>query len=455
MKSNNPLVLLSVAVVLCVQGGAQSDIQPEVAARHALDVLLAAKYADFEPLLSPEAKQKLTPDFLRDHVTPEITGFGKMEEVGRPVSAKSGNRTLVSFPVRFSKTTVNIQLTVGESGQISGLYFRNANDPLPPMWERPAYSKPALFHDREVTIGSDDWKLPGTLTLPVGKGPFPAIVLVHGPGPNDRDESIYYTRIFADIAEGLASKGIAVLRYDKRTKVYAPQMTAMSYTLREETIDDAVRALKLVAGQPEVDPKRVFVLGHSLGGYAVPRIAKEYGKLAGAIILAGNARPIEDVSVAQVEFMLKAKGGATPDEQKRLDLMKAEAARIKNLGDGKEASPILLGLPSAYYLDLKSYDPVAEAHRLGIPLLILHGERDFQVTDADFNLWKAGLANDKNVTLKSYVALNHLFITGDGPPSPMDYRKAGNVSPVVIDDISNWLLRVKHITALPAKTGSK
>jgi dienelactone hydrolase len=444
LKSNNLLLLISAVLALCLQGGAQSEVQPEVAARHALDVLLAAKYADFEPLLTPEAKQKLTPDFLRNQVTPEISGYGKMEEIGHPISAQSGKRTLVSFPVRFSKTSINIQLTVAESGQIAGLYFRNANDPLPPMWERPAYSKPGAFHERDVTVGSDDWKLPGTFTVPAGKSPFPVVVLVQGPGPNDRDESIYNTRIFADIAEGLASKGIAVLRYDKRTKVYAPQMTAMSYTLQDETIEDAVRALRLAAAQPESDPKRVFVLGHSLGGYAVPRIAKQYGKLAGAIVLAGNARPIEDVSVAQVEFMLKAKGGATPDEQKRLDLMKAEAARIKNLGDGKENSPILLGLPAAYYLDLKNYNPVAETRALSIPFLILHGERDFQVTDEDLKLWKAGLASDKNVTLKSYPALNHLFITGDGPPSPMDYRKAGNVSPVIIDDISDWLLHVKH-----------
>jgi dipeptidyl aminopeptidase/acylaminoacyl peptidase len=367
-----------------------------------------------------------------------------MQDVGRPISAQSGNRTLVSFPVHFSKTTINIQLTLDQSGRVAGLYFRNANDPLPPMWERPAYSKPELFHERSITVGSDEWKLPGTLTVPVGKGPFPAIVLVPGPGPNDRDESIFNTRIFADIAEGLASRGIAVLRYDKRSKTYSPQMSAMSYTLQEDIIEDAVRALTVLRAQPEVDPNRLFVLGHSLGGYAIPRIVKQYGKLAGAIVLAGNARHIEDVSVAQIEFMLNAKGGATPDEQKRLDLMKAEAARIKKLGDGTESSPILLGLPSAYYLDLKDYDPVAAAHRLGIPMLFLQGKRDFQVTGEDFKLWKAGLDGDKNITLRSYPSLNHLFISGVGPPGPSDYRKAGNVSPVVIDDISDWLLHVKH-----------
>jgi dipeptidyl aminopeptidase/acylaminoacyl peptidase len=248
----------------------------------------------------------------------------------------------------------------------------------------------------------------------------------------------------ADIAEGLASRGIAVLRYDKRTKIYGAQMSDMAFTLQQETIEDAVRALDLVRHQPEVDPGRVFVLGHSLGGYAVPRIAKQDGKLAGAIVLAGSARHIEDISLAQTEYLLKAKGGASPAEEKRLDLMKAEAAKIRSLEAGKDSPPILLGLPSAYFLDLKNYDPAAEARKLAIPMLFLQGERDFQVTMEDFGLWKAGLAGAKNVTFQSYVTLNNLFIAGEGPASPVEYRKGGNVAPAVIDDVSAWIAARKR-----------
>ncbi len=360
------------------------------------------------------------------------------------MTEKSGGAEIVSFPARFSNKTISVQFTLNSSGQIAGLHFRSPDQPLPATWNRPSYSKPDLFRERSVTVGSDEWKLGGTFTYPVGKGPFPAVVLVHGPGPNDRDESLFGTRIFADIAEGLASRGIAVLRYDKRTRVYAAQMSETAFTLQQETIEDAVRAIALLRHQPEVDPARVFVIGHSLGGYAVPRIAKQDGKLAGAIVLAGNARHIEDVSVAQTEFMLKAKGGATADEQKRLDLMKAEAAKIKTLTPGKDNPPILLGLPTEYYLDLKDYDPAAEARRLAIPMLFLQGERDFQVTMEDLNLWKAGLSGARNIRFQTYVTLNHLFIAGEGPASPADYRKPGNVAPAVIDDISGWIAAQKH-----------
>lgn len=436
--------IAALSLLIVALSGAPPAGQPVEESRKALDLLLASRYSEFSELLSAEAKEKLTPEFLRDRVGAEIKSFGTLQDVGQPRTIKSGSTDIISFPVRFSNSRVNIQLNRNEAGEISALNFRSPNDPLPQVWTRPSYSKPDLFQERDITIGTDPWKLDGKFTFPSGKGPFPVVVLVHGPGPNDLDESIYATRIFADIAEGLASRGIAVLRYDKRTSVYGQEMSTIPFTLREETIEDAVRAIAIARRQPEVDPGRVFVLGHSLGGYATPRIARQDGKLAGAIMLAGNARHIEDISLAQTEFMLKAKGGASPDEQKRLDLLKTEVARVKSLGPGKDNPPTLMGLPTAYFLDLKGYDPASEARRLAIPMLLLQGERDFQVTMEDFSLWKTGLAGAKDITFHSYPALNDLFIAGEGPPSPLEYRKAANVAPEVIEDIAVWIAARKR-----------
>ena len=192
-----------------------------------------------------------------------------------------------------------------------------------------------------------------------------------------------------------------------------------------------------------MDAGRVFVLGHRLGGYAVPRIARQEGKLAGAIVLAGNARHLEDIALAQTEFMLKARGGPNPQEQKRLDILKTEAAQVKTLAPGKDNPPTILGLPTAYFLDLKGYDPAATARQLRIPMLFLQGERDFQVTMEDFDLWKTGLAGVKNITFRTYPAMNSLFIAGEGPPYSQEYRK-GNVEPAVIDDIASWIAAQKR-----------
>jgi len=436
---------IAAAFLIAALSGAPPAGQAVETSRKALDLLLAARYSELSELLTAQARQKLTPEILRDRLGAEITSFGKMQEISEPRTLKSGSTDIVIFPVRFANNRVNVQFTLNEAGEISGVNFRSPYDPLPQVWTRPLYSKPDLFQERDITVGTDDWKLDGMFTFPLGQGPFPAVVLVHGPGPNDLDESIYATRIFADIAEGLASRGIAVLRYDKRTSVYGKEMAGTAYTLRQETIEDAVRAIALARMQPETDPRRVFVLGHSLGGYAAPRIARQDGKLAGAIVLAGNARPIEDVSLAQIEFMLKAKGGASPQEQKRLELLKAETAKVKSLKPGTDNPPTLLGLPTAYFLDLKGYDPAAEARALAIPMLLLQGERDFQVTMEDFSLWKTGLAGAKNMTFHSYPALNHLFIAGEGPPSPVEYRKAANVAPAVIDDIAGWIVAQKRL----------
>jgi alpha-beta hydrolase superfamily lysophospholipase len=182
-----------------------------------------------------------------------------------------------------------------------------------------------------------------------------------------------------------------------------------------------------------VDPKKVFVVGHGLGGYVAPRIAEQDGKLAGLIILAGNARALEDVIVEQAEYL-----GVAP---KDLEGIKAQAKRVKSLEQADIDAPNLLGLPASYLLDLKTYDPVDAAKRLTIPLLVLQGERDFQSNMKDFGLWKAGLAARKDVVLKSYPTLNHLFVAGEGKSTEAEYRKPGHVSQEVIDDIAKWVAK--------------
>ena len=129
-------------------------------------------------------------------------------------------------------------------------------------------------------------------------------MLVHGSGPNDRDETLGPNKPFRDLAWGLADRGIAVLRYDKRTSVYGGKMAGnKNLTVREETIDDALLAVKLLRGRPDIDPKRIFILGHSLGGMVAPRIGADDPSLAGLIILAGATRPLPDVAREQLEYI--------------------------------------------------------------------------------------------------------------------------------------------------------
>src|SRR5262249_34016694 len=150
-------------------------------------------------------------------------------------------------------------------------------------WTPAAYAKPDSFVEVPVQVGSAP-ALPGFLSLPKGAGPFPVVVLVHGSGPQDADETIGPNKPFKDLALGLARRGIAVLRYAKRSRVEPAGVV----TVKEEVLDGAHAAIELARASKGIDPGRVVVLGHSEGGYLAPRIAKENPTVAGIILLAAS-----------------------------------------------------------------------------------------------------------------------------------------------------------------------
>jgi uncharacterized protein len=437
--------LPKVALFTAIAAGcapAQNSLAPATVARKALDYLLAEQYPELNATFNPTLKQLFTLDVLNGRFREELAAFGTAGDVGEPNFSRDGQNTMVTFPISFTKAKLSIQFSIEESGQVAAIHFRPADAVKPATWQRPTYSKPEAFHEREVMIGTDPWKLGGTLAIPAGKGVFPAVVLVHGPGPNDRDESIRANKVFADIAEGLASRGVAVLRYDKRTLVYGRQMSQIPFTLREETIDDALAAAAFLRAQPEI--ARVYLLGHSLGGYAAPRVALEDGKLAGVIFLAANSRPIEELVLDQTEYLAAAGVLSAEEARKRLDSLKAETDKLRALASGAENPPAVLGLPSSWLLDVMDYDPTVQTSRLSIPLLFLQGERDFQVGQKDFNRWKSALGDRANATFHAYPDLNHLFMSGKGRSLPAEYVNPSNVSSAVIDDIAAWIAAEKN-----------
>jgi len=231
----------------------------------------------------------------------------------------------------------------------------------------------------------------------------------------------------------LATRGILVMRYEKRTKQYFQRMLGKPYTAADETVDDAVTALEFLRREAGVDTHRVFLLGHDLGGYLAPRIAADDGKLTGLIMLAANVSPLEDIMIYNL--------AAVKVSQKNIDSAKLQAARVKKLESGDSDAPSILGLPAEYWLDLKGYNPVEAAAKLNIPILVIHGERDFQVPAQDLKLWQEGLGERRNVTIHSYPALDHLMVAGEGESTEADYRKPGHVAPLVVDEVAKFIIR--------------
>lgn len=353
--------------------------------------------------------------------------------------ARKDKYDVILIAVKFEQGTLGFRVSVDTTtGQIGGLQFVPVDTAQAAPYTVPAYVDQTKFEEKDVTIGTGEWQLPGTLTLPKGNGPFAAVVLVHGSGPNDRDETIGPNKPFKDLAWGLASQGIAVLRYDKRTKVYGEKVAAMTvFTVKEETVDDAALAVEVLRQMANIDPRRVFVLGHSLGGYLAPRIAQANENLGGLIIMAGLTRPLEDVMLEQYQYIASLDKSAVP--QSTLTELPAQIQAVKDLQPGDESKPPILGLPTAYWLALQNYQPAELAKSVAKPILVLQGERDYQVTMADLKNWQAALTGRSDVQFKTYADLNHLFITGTGKSKPQEYQQAGSVAQIVIDDIAAWV----------------
>jgi dienelactone hydrolase len=368
---------------------------------------------------------------------------GPFQKISNCQAIERGENYIVTVSCQFEKAPMDIYVVFDQSGQIAGLNYQPA--PVASPYNPPAYVHPDAFHEVEVTVDSGEWALPGTLSWPNGAGPFPAVVLVHGSGPQDRDETIGPNKPFRDLAWGLASQGIAVLRYEKRTKVHAGQITpemVARMTVQEELIDDALSAVQLLRRTPGIDSGGIYVLGHSLGATLAPRIGQQDPSIAGLIVMAGLTRPLEDTILDQYIYLYSLAGAMTDGQKAELEQLMAKVARVKdpNLSDRVPAKDLPLAIHPAYWLDLRGYQPAEVAKSLAMRLFILQGGRDYQVTTAgNFPAWQKALGEKSNATLKLYPKLFHLFIAGEGPSTPQEYLVEGHVSDDVIRDIASWI----------------
>jgi fermentation-respiration switch protein FrsA (DUF1100 family) len=339
----------------------------------------------------------------------------------------------VFLTCRFDSAIIDFKIVFNSKVKIMGYYF------VPPVkYKMPSYADPSNMIERLVEVKTDSFTLPGVLMLPKKGDHFPVVILVHGSGPSDRDETLKNNKPFEDIALGLAAKGIATLRYDKRTFVYGIKSIAdpTKLTMKEEIDDDALSALKLAKSFKEIDPKKIFLLGHSQGATSAPRIAKLAPFVAGIIMMAGYARPFEDVILDQMTFLLPLQTTKKKADS-LLEIITKQVANIKRGDFSNSASAAPLGLPPSYWRDMKSYDQVATAKSLQTRILILQGEKDYQVTMKDFAIWKQALGGKKSAAFISYPGLFHLFMPGEGKPS--DYEHSGNITEKVINDIAEWI----------------
>jgi dienelactone hydrolase len=436
------LVTVTLAFVTFMQAAPAKAPDPKAHAAVLMAAMTAQDFARVEAEFDDKMKAALPPGRLAVAWASLVAQAGAFKSCGADVRVRTiSEHQMVITPCEFERAKIDVQFAFDPDNHVSGLVMRPAASTAP--YTPPAYATPSTYTEGDVTVGSGEWALPGTLTTPAGAGPFPAVVLVHGSGPNDRDETIGPNKPFKDLALGLASRGVAVLRYEKRTKEYGAKMAGMAgMTVKDEVLDDAAAAAATLRSQPRIDPARVFVLGHSLGGMLVPRIAAADQKLAGVIVMAGAARPLDRAILEQITYLAKADGTVTPEEQKAIDDAQqlVDAVAALKPSDASGTTPVG-NAPPSYWLDLRGYDAPSAAQAVKAPMLILQGERDYQVTPAEFARWRDALAGRRDVTFHSYPALNHLFIAGTGKSLPAEYGQASHVAEDVVNDIAAWVKR--------------
>jgi len=340
---------------------------------------------------------------------------------------------------------------------------------------RPQFPVPPLpYFEQEVVFDNDDAGISfvGTLSYPSKGGPFGAAVLIHGSGAHTRDEMVSLHKIFLVLADHLTRQGIAVLRYDKRGVGLSggkpdPQSTSDDYA---SDVRAAVCFLKI---QPNIDPSKIGLIGHSEGGFIAPMVAADSADVAFIVLLAGTGLPGMDIQMLQENAMGKARGSnekaviandklnkvvfpiiiATKDNGEALrriraaekEVLTAEERKLLGFPDQGFPDEVYDPLLSPWFRRFLELDPRAYLEKVKCPVLALNGEKDLQVLP-DPNLAEIEKAlrkgGNQNVTVNKLQGINHMFQTA---PTGLgiEYRNIEETfAPAALEIISTWIRKV-------------
>jgi len=368
-----------------------------------------------------------------------------------------------------------------EAGKITGTLAQNGMEvPFTLSREklaepnRPQEPKPPFpYKEETVTYTNGDIKLEGTLTIPEGKGPFAAALLITGSGAQNRNEEILGHKPFLVLADYLTRGGIAVLRVDDRG--IGGSTGRSSRPTSADFAQDVRKGVEFLHSRPEIDPKKIGLIGHSEGGFIAPMVAADSKDVAFIVMMAGTGVPGDEIIERQTELISQANGmkgdslaNALRDQREMLDLAKSNvdsvairdimwkkaAAQMAGGQDVEKLTPEqkaqldplvdrqLAQLISPWFRYFLATDPRPFLRKVRVPVLALNGALDMQV-DPDQNLPEIkkalGEAGNKDVTVQKLAGLNHLFqkaTTG----SPNEYATIEEtLNPVALQIIRDWI----------------
>lgn len=395
------------------------------------------KFEEAHAFFDESVKDKISVDELKLFWLRLGNNLGTYQSVDGAQNKVQGEYFQVTLTCGFTKGSQAFDFIFNKSEKLVGFFI--VPQKAEAEYKSPAYADTALFTQKEISIKWAGGQMAGIFTSPKNVTNFPLVVMVHGSGPSDMDETVGPNKPFKDLAAGLAAKGIGSIRYVKRSMIY-PNAFNKAFTVKEEVLDDALTAITLAGTLPGVNKSQIYLFGHSLGGMLAPRIAALSPALSGIILAAAPARKFADLVAEQNEYLYKASGDTTSAGKRQFTESTNEInrSRLLKLGDIAPDS-VILAAPASYWLDLNNYDQTGTVKKLKNRILVIQGEKDFQVSVQDFNIWKTTLSSNKNASFMLYPDLNHLLSTQKEKGNGTQYRIPANVDLKLINDIAAWI----------------
>lgn len=411
------------------EGAGETPSDPESAARQFTSHLFAGEYEAVVGLFSDTYADQVSAAQVERTRLGFDAALGSFQEIQSTETGVQSGFESVDLTYAFAEGTGDFLILTNQDAELTGFQFAGE-------YEQADYAEPDAFEATEHTLEPEGCQLDATLTVPDRDEPAPGVVLVHGSLPQDQDLTSIANEPFRDLAEGLASNGVAVLRYDKRT--FACSVPPEEQTIDRVTIDDALFAANWLRDADGVDADRVAVTGHSLGAMLAPEIASRDDDLAGAVGLAAPARPLEDVFLDQVEHLATVGERTMQGAEERRRQWERAAEQVRN--GNYESDEVLLNHPGAFWESVDGYDPIETASELDVPQAYHQGGRDYQVTvEDDFSQWREAFGDDDSVALSEYEQLNHAFMPGHGPQVPEAYAVPNQVSEELVTTLAEWV----------------
>jgi dienelactone hydrolase len=428
--------LLFLSILMVASAQAQIKFDAAAKANEAIYLFRQAKFEGIYQRLDPTMKRYLDVEKLQGLWDGLEMRYGLVQTVGEPKVTLNDTLAITLTPIQFEKKKMGLKLVFNEKAQIAGMFL----DAPKPQYQPASYVNASKFYEYKKVLPDPKFPTDAVLTIPAKGSNFPVVIIVGGSGATDKDLTIGPNRIYKDIAWGLGNNGIAVLRYDKRTKDNGAQMAKnKNLTVKDEYLDDLKLAIQMVKNNPEIDSNQVFVLGHSEGGYLIPYFERNLKGIAGYISFAGNYSKLADLMCMQIEYLMKD----LPDADKNgyLEMLeKAIYARDK-IQESSANDSLPPGLTAAYLIHLNENGPEKLSANINKKrVLFVQGGRDYQVPPSEMDKWKLALKNNTQADFALFPELNHIGLDGKGISKPSEYEVQGNVPEEVILKITRFVL---------------